>query len=139
MLRNKEVKCYILYALHGSSMFRSLLRSRSTCSRFQMGVTDTKQGLTYFYYMKTVYPCHIPLLPLLIIDNFWVHGFITLWPNPKIWKCLIHIINNNICPLGGRFSLSESKTTLKRLFENMRDNISKKLLIVYIRIYTCNN
>ena len=102
MLRNKEVKCDVfLYALHGPSMFRSLLRSSTTCSRFQMGVSDTKQGLTYFDKMKTVYPCYIPFRLCSLWMTFRVHGFTTPWPNPKIWKCLIHIVNN-ICPLCGR-------------------------------------
>ena len=102
MLRNKEVKCDILYALHGSSMFRSLLRSSTTCSRFQMGVSDTKQGLTYFDKMKTVYPCYIPFRLCSLWMTFRVHGFTTPWPNPKIWKCLIHIINNNVSMPFGR-------------------------------------
>ena len=129
MLRNKEVKCDILYALHGSSMFRSLLRSSTTCSRFQMGVSDTKQGLTYFDKMKTVYPCYIPFRLCSLWMTFRVHGFTTPWPNPKIWKCLIHIINNNVSMPFGRkvFHCRKVKQHKKWLWKT-HDNKSKKFL-----------
>ena len=86
---------------------------------------------------------YIPFRLCWLLMTFWVHGFTTLWPNPKIWKCLIHIINNNICPLCGRLFIVRKLSIVKNLivkhsrlqnfvrFKPNRKAKSKKNIIKY--------
>ena len=94
-------------------MVVSMILLRNYTSRFQMGVTDmTKQGLTIISQWKPF--ILVPFSAVLIIDDLRFMALQHFWPNPKIMQSLIHIINNNVCPLSEWFP-SESKVWLNNL------------------------